>query len=228
MSSNTDDLDGLFFSLYGGVVYDAIRHDIDYKLPFVVDMGVQAVSQAPDQPVLFGHAFTCAGRRVLQSTHVDDSVRLRMFRQFTPGCVQVIDTDGDDTCAHFGDISGKLARKFGCRGAIVDGNTRDLRLIRLDRFTLYCRGSQPIDAFGRWQIVEYQTDINLRGVEGAVRVSPDDYIFADSDGVMVIRKEIAEDVGRLARERLDRERKIRDKLSGFDDIQRMHEELGRW
>jgi 4-hydroxy-4-methyl-2-oxoglutarate aldolase len=216
-----------YHALYGGVVYDALCHDIHYTRPSVLDRHIGPLYETND-PVLFGHAFTCRGQKVLRETDVDDGIRLRMFRDFSFGCVQVIQSDPYDSCALFGDISGRLARKFGCIGAVVDGDVRDLRLLKQDAFPLYARGAQPIDAYGRWQIVTCQVPIEVRGIDGPVTVEPNDYVFADADGVIIIPEQFVEDVAELATARLKRERDIRARLDGYEDVQRLHDDFGRW
>jgi 4-hydroxy-4-methyl-2-oxoglutarate aldolase len=214
-------------ALYGGVVYDALCHDIRCTRPFVLDRHIGPLYKT-DDPVLFGHTFTCRGQKVLRESDVDDSVRLRMFQDFSVGCVQVIQADPHDSCALFGDISGRLAKKFGSVGAVVDGDVRDLRLLEQDAFPLYARGAQPIDAYGRWQIAAYQVPIEVRGIDGPVTVEPNDYVFADDDGVIVIPARFVEDVAELATARLERERDIRARLDSYEDVQRLHDDIGRW
>ena len=225
---NSETLRQRFERLYCGIIYDAMCFDIEYPKPFVVDKAIKPAWKLLSGQVLFGHAFTCKGQLVLHERDINDRVRIEMFQEFTEGCVQVIDTGGDDTVAHFGDISGKIARKFGCRGAIVDGNTRDARLLEDDQFPVFCRGILPVDAYGRWQIVEYQTEVFLSGVQGRVVVSPGDYVYADSDGVMVLPKHLAEEACSLAEARFARENLVREKLKNSSDIQKLYNEIGRW
>jgi regulator of RNase E activity RraA len=219
------DLHQRYARLYLGVVYDAMRFDLRVDRAFVVHRALK-----PTWPgdALFGPAFTCRGQRVLDPDHIDDTVRIRMFRSFTPGCVQVIDTGGDDSVAHFGDISGKLARKFGATGAVIDGYTRDARILAEDKFPVFCRGTQPTDAYGRWQIVEYQTPIALPGAEGAVAVEPGDCVFADADGVVVIPEKLGATVCALAEKRLEREDQVRRELLASHDVQELYDRIGRW
>lgn len=100
--------------LYAGVIYDALSFDLKVKKNFLV---CQSVKPAWDfEDVLFGPAFTCKGERVLDESHIDDTVRLKMFQKFYDGCVQVISSGGYREVAEFGDISGKIARKFGAVG----------------------------------------------------------------------------------------------------------------
>jgi 4-hydroxy-4-methyl-2-oxoglutarate aldolase len=214
--------------LYSGVIYDALCFDLGHRRPFVVDHAIKPVWSMTSQRVLFGPAVTCKGERVRDAAHLDDTVRLRMFEAFTPGCVQVIDTDGDRSVAHFGDISGKLARRAGAVGAVIDGFTRDARILEDDRFPVFCRGTQPIDAFGRWQIVDYQVPIGLGGIEGRVPVNPGDYVFGDPDGVLVIPQDLAERVCTRAEERQTREDEVRRRLCASDDVFALYQEIGRW
>lgn len=217
-----------FEKLYSGVIYDAMCFDFEYSKPFVVDKAIKPAWKLQSGQVLFGHTFTCKGRLVLHERDINDLVRIEMFREFTEGCVQIIDTGADDTVAHFGDISGKIARNFGCRGAIIDGNTRDAGLLENDQFPVFCRGVLPVDAYGKWQIVEYQTEVLLSGIQGRIVVSPNDYIYADSDGVLVLPQHLVEEVCSLAEARLARENLVREKLKNSPDIQQLYDEIGRW
>lgn len=213
--------------LYAGLVYDAMTFDVEHRAPFVVHHAIRSIVPTGDA-VVCGPAFTCRGEAVRSPEHINDLVRIEMFREFTPGCVQVIDTGGDDRVAHFGDISGKLAREHGALGAVIDGFTRDVRILTQDAFPVFCRGAQPIDAFGRWQIVEYQKPIGLPGVDGRVQVRPGDWIFAEADGVMVIPAELVEPVCRFAEKRLEQEDEVRRRLKGSRDVVSLYHEVGRW
>lgn len=222
------DLKTRFEKLYCGIIYDAMNFDLKYSKPFVVDKGIKPAWKLHNGQVLFGHVFTCRGQAVFHEDEIDDNIRIKMFRDFTEGCVQVIDTGEDETVAHFGDISGKIARKFGCVGAVIDGHTRDVGLLEQDQFPVFCRSILPIDAFGKWQIVEYQCDILLGGVQGRIVLLPNDYIFGDSDGLLVIPASLVEEVCELAEKRLNRENRIRERLKTCSDIQQLYDEIGRW
>lgn len=213
-------------SLYAGVVYDTMTFDLKVKSNFVVDKAVKPCWSFDE--VLFGPAFTCKGERVLDESHIDDTVRLKMFQQFYDGCVQVISSGGYRDVAEFGDISGKIARKFGAAGAVVDAPTRDVKLIEADGFKLFCDGVQCTDAYGKWQITEYEVPIVLPGIHGNVEVRPGDYVFGDPDGILIIPKEIVGDVIRGAEVRLDRENTVRKEISQTDDILELNDRIGRW
>ncbi len=216
-----------FERLYAGLVYDAMTFDLKHPEPFVVHHALESVWPGGDQ-VICGPAFTCRGEPVRAPEHINDLVRIEMFQAFTPGCVQVIDTGGDVSVAHFGDISGKLAREHGAVGAVIDGYTRDVRILQRDAFPVFCRGAQPIDAYGRWQIVEYQEPVWLPGVDGRVRVRAGDWIFAEADGVMVVPAGSVEQACAFAEKRLEQEDEVRRRLKGSRDIVSLYHEVGRW
>ena len=212
--------------LYAGVIYDAMTFDIKVKDCFMLRKEVKPCYGFKE--VLFGPAFTCKGRRVLDETHIDDTVRLKMFQKFYDGCVQVISSGNYREVAQFGDISGKIARKFGAVGAVVDAPTRDVKLIEKDGFMLFSDGVQCTDAYGKWQITEFEVPILIQGIHGDVLVNPGDYIFGDPDGVLVIPKGIVVDVIDLAEKRLDKEEMVRKEIYSTNDILELNDRVGRW
>lgn len=212
--------------LYAGVVYDVMTFDLKVKKNFMIDKDVKPCWKFDD--VLFGPAFTCKGERVLDESHIDDTVRLKMFQKFYNGCVQVISSGGFREVAEFGDISGKIARKFGAVGAVVDAPTRDVKLIERDGFMLFSEGVQSTDAYGKWQITEFEVPIMMPGIHGNVEINPGDYIFGDADGVLVIPKDLIEEVISGAEKRLERENLVRREIYNTNDILELNNQVGRW
>ena len=212
--------------LYSGVIYDALTFDVGLKEKFVVD---HQIKNTTHRGTYFGKAFTCAGERLTNPQSLDDTVRIKMFSSFFDGCIQVIDTGSDRTVAHFGDISGKLAKKFGAKCAVIDGYTRDADIITKDDYSVFCRGITPIDAYERWQIVDFLCPISLPAMNGgSILVTPDDYLFCDGDGVMVIQGHLVHDVIALAEKRNTKEAQVREEILKTDDIQGLYDRIGRW
>ena len=159
-------LTGRARKLYAGVIYDTMVFDLKIKKNFMLRKEVKPCWNFSE--VLFGPAFTCKGEKVLDQEHIDDTVRLKMFQKFYDGCVQVISSGGYREVAEFGDISGKIARKFGAVGAVVDAPTRDVKLIEQDSFMLFSDGVQCTDAYGKWQITEFEVPVIMPGIHGNV------------------------------------------------------------
>ena len=212
--------------LYAGVIYDSIIFDLKHDKKFVVDLNI---NNKTHKGTYFGKAFTCLGQKVKDIHKIDDTVRIEMFKHFHDHCIQVIDTGGDKSVAHFGDISGKLAKKFGSKCVVTDGYTRDANIISNDKYSVFCSGITPIDAFEKWQIIDYQCNITLPAMNGGfVDISPEDYIFCDGDGVLVIHSEIAEQALIMAEKRSRNEEIVRSRLLETKDIQDLYDEIGRW
>lgn len=212
--------------LYAGVIYDTMTFDMKIKKCFMIDKSVKPSWKFDE--VLFGPAFTCKGEKVNDLEHIDDTVRLKMFQRFYDGCVQVISSGGYRDVAEFGDISGKIARKFGAVGAVVDAPTRDIKLIERDGFLLFSDGVQCTDAYGKWQITEYEIPIVMPGIHGNVEINPGDYIFGDADGVLVIPRDCVDQVISGAEKRLEQENLVREEINHTNDILELNDRVGRW
>jgi len=217
--------------LYAGAIYDALYYDCHYRGRFVINRDIKMLSGLPP---LVGPAFTCWGTRpsaFKESRACADNldlVRLEIFEAMRPGDVVVMDTDRDGTVAHFGDITAQIMAKAGVAGAVVDGYTRDINEIRMARFPLFARGSQPQDAYGKWGLLKCGIPVQFETTGGnRITVNPDDWIFADHDGVLVIPQALAEKVCGKAEVRAEREKKIRESLLTGEPRQ-VYERLGRW
>ena len=105
----------------------------------------------------------------------------RAIAQSLPGSVFVIDGKGYD--GHFtGDNQGQMAKQQGLAGMVVYGGARDLAGYRQMGMPLYCTGSATRDKPADFQIVGFNTPLNL----GGVTVLPGDIIVAGEDGVVAI------------------------------------------
>ena len=108
-----------------------------------------------------------------------------MFKSFYEDCFQVIATGSDRRVAHFGDISGKPAAKYGAgRG---DYGRLHPRYLHPGRGCLsgYAGEVKPVDAFGRWRLVDFECPVTLGDAESDVDVFPGDGVFADRASVMI-------------------------------------------
>ncbi len=177
-------------ALYGGLIYDVLEH-MGYPNQ-VLSHSIMAI--APGMK-LAGPAFTVKGT---MSCARDESVRykrLKMITEMRYPCVEVRDSGTPFPVALYGELSASSARAHGAVGALVDGGVRDCRhLISMD-FPVFCRYRNPVEAFGRWAMLEYQTPVLISGeLTAAVQVNPGDFIFGDLDGVLVIPAEVTSKV----------------------------------
>ena len=97
---------------------------------------------------------------------------------------------GDDTCAHFGELSAAALKTRGCAGIVIDGGCRDIELVKETGFPVFSRYSTPQDAVGRWHVLEWGHTVEI----GGVTVSTGDYVVADADGVAVVPAAVRDQV----------------------------------
>jgi regulator of RNase E activity RraA len=128
----------------------------------------------------------------------------------------------NNTVAHFGDITARIVKKNGCIGVVLPGYTRDARLINLP---IFCYGTLPIDAYGKWQLTEYRAAIKIKNV----KIYPKDIIFADESGILVIPYNDKLHILKHAERRLKQENKMRKIIKNKKfNINKMYKDIGRW
>jgi 4-hydroxy-4-methyl-2-oxoglutarate aldolase len=108
-----------------------------------------------------------------------------------------------------GELTATALRARGCRGAIVNGYTRDMRKLIDMEYPTFAWGSSPIDTTGRARVVAYNIPITI----GEVTVTPGDLVFADLDGIMVVPRTIEQEVLARVLERIATENTVRKELA---------------
>lgn len=111
------------------------------------------------------------------------------------GSVIVIGIGGEADVAVWGGLMTAGAAARNLAGAVLDGGVRDVTEIRRDYdFPVYARSVSPGTTLGRFKTLASHVPV----VCGGVTVSPGDLIVADPDGVVVVPKERAGEVLRVA------------------------------
>jgi regulator of RNase E activity RraA len=125
-----------------------------------------------------------------------------------PGEVVVSAVSGSGRSALWGELLSTATRMRGGRGAIVDGAVRDVDQMREMGFPCFARSRTPRDSAYRQSIVAIDVPIEL----GGVRVEPGDLVMVDTDGMVVIPSEKADEVIDLALEKVEQEDTTRREL----------------
>jgi regulator of RNase E activity RraA len=99
-----------------------------------------------------------------------------------------------------------LAR--GGVGCVTDGLVRDVRKIRELAFPVFHGGIGPLDIRGRGRMIEMDKAIDC----GGVRVHSGDIVFGDVDGLVVVPRQIADEVFNQAAAKVADENNTRDEL----------------
>lgn len=107
-----------------------------------------------------------------------------------PGDVIVVDASSSSLTAVLGDLISTKARHRGILGFVVDGLIRDLPAIRaLKDFPVFARGVTPIGPLHRGP-----GEINYPVSCGGIVVQPGDLVVGDLNGVVIVPREVADEI----------------------------------
>jgi 4-hydroxy-4-methyl-2-oxoglutarate aldolase len=118
-----------------------------------------------------------------------------MLEEMYPGCVLVEDVGNDPVSGGLGENMGLSVQMRGCTGVICDGGTRDKKALIRNGFPVFSRFSSCTFSRDRRRFLDYQLPVRVSGhLTKWVTVNPGDFIFGDSDGVLVIPRALTVEV----------------------------------
>jgi regulator of RNase E activity RraA len=169
--------------------------------------------------VLAGPAFTSkmavseAGARVSTPRTPPPDPRYDMLEEIYPGCILVEDVGNDPVSGGLGENMGLSVQMKGCVGVICDGGTRDKKALIKAGFPVFSRFSSMTFSRNRRRQLDYQLPVRLSGhLTKWVTVNPGDWIFGDSDGIVVVPKELTLEVLESAEKVQEHEEHQREQL----------------
>jgi len=171
---------------------------------------------------IFGRAATLSAVPVQAEPEEPYAVELACIDSLGPGDVLVATTNGDRSGALWGELLSTSARAHGAVGAVIDGLTRDAAKITAMDFPVFAAGFCPLDSKGRLDGVSFGEPIQI----GDCTVRPDDWVFGDIDGVVVIPSELADQAFSRALEKIRGENKVRGELAKGRSAREVFEEYG--
>jgi regulator of RNase E activity RraA len=113
-----------------------------------------------------------------------------------PGEVLVIDARGELGAATLGNILAARLRVRGAAGIVTDGAFRDAAGIAAEPIPTYCAVPNALLSSVAHHPVDMQVPIGC----GGVLVLPGDVVVGDADGVLVVPRQLADEVARDAAE----------------------------
>ena len=153
--------------------------------------------------------FTLCGPAVtVRTSALDSAVVHHAIDVAEPGDVLVIDRNGDEKHACWGELTSLAAKLRGLSGTIIDGPATDIPEIWEMEYLTFCRGVAPITSRSTGDSGEINTVINC----GGVAISPGDIILADDNGILVIPADRVEEVISRCGPRVEYEADIRRRL----------------
>lgn len=186
----------------------------------IIDRRIQPLTL---QMKVAGPAFTMLGR---SERSTDRSIRkgVKAVDAVRPHTIAVMDCSGEEITGHWGELltNGTLVR--GGTGAVIDGGVRDTAAILKMGFPVFCKYRSPADAKGRWNVVDFDCAVTL----GGVPVRPGDFVVGDSDGVVVVPKELVVDVLLEAEEVVKTETEIRRRVREGESVGDLYTQYKRF
>jgi 4-hydroxy-4-methyl-2-oxoglutarate aldolase len=105
----------------------------------------------------------------------------KALMEAVPGEVIVVDGEGDERGALFGELMALQAKANGIAGIVIDGPVRDRAALLKIGLPVFATGTNPRVGSNR-RVGETQIPIQI----GGVVVRPGDYVLADDAGVVIV------------------------------------------
>ena len=204
---------------YSGAVYDVLRamgYD-NQTLP-------SSIRPLDNDKKLAGPVYTVSGQYDDTLNPHETLLNWTGLLSKAPKGSVVICQPNDDKLAHMGELSSETLQLRGIRGYIVDGGCRDSEFISKIGFKVFCKYYTPVDIVGRWSADKYGEPIAI----GKVTICTGDYVMADRDGIVVIPKDIAEEVVFKTLEVLKTESMVRKAIVEGVDPQEAYLRYGKF
>jgi RraA family protein len=163
----------------------------EFETPAASDLMNRLYTMAPTIRNLTDDELRVAGPACTVKVYPGDNLMVHKALDIAqPGDVVVVDTSGSTMTAVLGDLISTKARHRGIAGFVVDGLVRDIDGIRkLGDFPVFARGVTPIGPLHRGP-----GEINCPISAGGVVVHPGDVIVGDLNGVVVVPRQIADEL----------------------------------
>ena len=211
------DLNEIKSKLYCGILSDVLD-GMGYRNQ-ALGGGIHGLT---DDTVIFGPAFTSIGTQVYSMPENPLIAQTRVVDQLGKGEIYVLVTRGEYNCAVFGELFATAVRQRGGAGVLLDAYARDVRELKQMDFPLFYRGRNPRTSKGRCEINECQIPVIIDGVT----IRPGDYIFGDIDGVVIIPKEVVEEVIDESLKTIEKEDEVRRRLQNGSSLQQAYSDIG--
>ena len=148
------------------------------------------------------------GTAVTVLCHPGDNLMLHAAIEIVkPGDVLVVATTSESTDGMFGDLLAVSCQVHGVAGLVIDAGVRDASEITALRFPVW---SKAVSAQGT--VKNTAGSVNVPIICAGATVRPGDVVVGDADGVVIVERESAAEVARLAAERIKKEEGTRAKL----------------
>lgn len=162
---------------------------------------------------LFGRARTLKIRKLEEGEDfrgIYDA--LKSYSEMTDNDIILVENECPDY-AYFGELNTMLSIRSGASGTIVGGVTRDRDNVKKMNYPVFSLGYNCKDVRKRATLESFNRTISIQGVS----ISPNDLIFADNDGVVVIPAKYEETIINAIIEKIGMENEVASEISKYSD-----------
>lgn len=163
------------------IINSAMLSDVldDYGLPDCVVTGLHCNIGGTK---VFGRARTLKIRQLHEGEDFHGIYdALKSYSEISDNDIIVVENECPEY-AYFGELNTMLSIRSGASATIIGGVTRDRDNVLKMNYPVFSKGYNCKDVRKRATLESYNRTINLFGVT----ISPEDLVFADNDGVVVI------------------------------------------
>lgn len=157
---------------------------------------------------LAGYACTVLENDVFEAPKKPFGLLTEALDQLQPNEIYV--ATGAHNSALWGELLTATAKTRGAVGAVLDGYSRDTPQVLSQNFPVFCRATWAQDSSIRTYVFEYRCPIEI----GQVTIHDGDLVFGDIDGVLIIPKEVKDEVIEKALEKAAGEKLVRKAIEG--------------
>jgi regulator of RNase E activity RraA len=210
------------FTLLNERLYTPVVSDILDSLGFLNQAMRHDIRPLHTDFVVVGRARTALWieeSKVRENPYLNE---IRLIDSLRPGDVTVHSTDLSWNIAPWGELLSTASKMRGSTGAVVDALTRDVKQIINMNFPVFARGIKPVDSKGRGYVEAIDVTIPC----GDITVRPNEVVFGDYDGIVVIPQEVEDEVLSRALEKVSGENKTRRELLDGKLLAEVYEKYG--
>ena len=114
--------------------------------------------------------------------------------------------------------------RAGAAGTIVSGVTRDIEAVNRLGYPVFSMGYSCADIRGISNLESHNKPVKIKGVT----ICPGNLIFGDINGIVVIPKNIEEEVLQKAADTIRLEKNILDRVLGNEDAFDIYKQVGEF
>lgn len=198
----------LDFAALRATLYTAVVADVLDALGLRQQVVSASLPRVSGQGVLVGRARTTQWEDINQLDPRPYELELAAVDACQTGDVLVAAAAGSMRSGIWGELLSTAARLRGCAGALVDGAVRDVATMNEMGFMVFARGTCPRDSLHRQRVVAVDVSVEI----GGVRIDPQDLVFADADGVVVVPRAVEREALDAAWNKVTAENCVRDEI----------------